>query len=325
MAAPWIIREIQFSSQSFDTGRHRHGALSGWHHLAGQRTYDDQLQNETRALLSTADTQFTNGLNTRADSLIRQFSQIPKQSGFFSVAKQFGSRDAADQQAAISTMNLMLADDLALSRDTAVMAFADADGQFRASAIRDPSLGTNQFYVACAPLVANVLSDRTAVVQTVQVGNSLFSAVVIPSFNITTGESLGALTFAIDMNAAMANEVKSAESQLVFLAGDKVVASTLEPDDLNALLTGDYRSVAGGGQKDGIRPTTLLTLQGKHFGARAGKFPHFAGPGNASYLLLVSYEKPAAGPRRRTAFLDAQRPARRHSQHLHRLDRWCGA
>jgi signal transduction histidine kinase/CheY-like chemotaxis protein len=255
--------------------------------------FADQLHNETTALLSTAENQFTNALVTRADSLIREFNPIPNQPAFFSLAKNFRG-DAADQRAAESTMTPILQDDLALGREIAVIAFADSTGQFRAGASREAALNTNLFYAACATSVAQVLNTRTAAAPTIQVGNSLYNAVVIPSFNVATGELLGVLAFGVEMNSAMAREVKSpgAENQVAFIAGGQVAASTLDKPDLTADLVNEYRSLTSRGSGQARRPGQDLVLEGEHFGARTGRFPRGSAPDAAGYLLLVSYEKP---------------------------------
>jgi len=252
---------------------------------------EEQLQNRTAALLSTAENQFTNALRTHDASLIQQFEPIPNQSQFYSVADKFRG-DADDQKAAAITMNQSLSDALVLSRETSVLAFADATGQFRACAARDPGLETNKFFTACAPLIKKVLNNRAADVRTIQVSNSLYSAVVIPTFKITTGELLGALTFGVEMDTAVAQQVKSPDSQIVFIANDQVAASTLNKEDLNSSLLQEYKGLTVGLDKSGGAPAATLLIQTEHYGVRPGTFPLSVGQGKAGYLLLVSYEKP---------------------------------
>jgi two-component system, NtrC family, sensor kinase len=262
----------------------------------------EQLQDETKALLSTAENQFANALSTHAESLIRQFATIPSQSAFFSVADKFRG-DENDQKVAAITMNQMLSEDIGLSGETSVLAFANGAGQIRAGAARDPRLDTNKFYAACAPLITVVLNNRTPDVRTIQVSNSIFSVVVIPSFKITTGELLGALAFGVEMGTTVARQTKSPNSEIVFIANDQVAASTLDKPELQATLLQKYVDLTAGSWSNGGQPLDNLSLQGAHYGAQPGKFSNFTGPGKAGFLLLVSYEKSLQALRDEQQFL----------------------
>jgi two-component system, NtrC family, sensor kinase len=265
--------------------------------------FEDQLQNETTALLSTAQTQFTNAMQRHQENLMRQFRPIPEGPDFFSIAVKF-QNPSDDKKVAAETMRGALED--ILDRQgvgTPVIAFASPAGQFLAGTNRDSRIDLRQFYAACVPFVKTVADTREAEIHTIQVGDSLFEAVVIPSFKVTSDELLGALIFGVEMDTTIARQVKSPNSEIAFIANDQVVASTLDQPDLQDVLLQDYKVLAAGSRKKGGAAASNPILEGEHFGAQPGKFPFFAGHGKAGYLLLVSYEKPLLALRDEQRFL----------------------
>src|SRR5580698_256908 len=64
---------------------------------------EEQLQDETKVLLSTAENQFTNALQTHSQSLISQFRSIPERPDFFSIAAMF-QNPTDDKNVAKETM-----------------------------------------------------------------------------------------------------------------------------------------------------------------------------------------------------------------------------
>jgi two-component system, NtrC family, sensor kinase len=265
--------------------------------------FEDQLQNETTALLSAAQTQTTNALQTHQENLIRQFRPIPDGPDFFSVACKF-QNPSDDKKVAAETMRGTLADILdKQTAETSVIVFASPAGQFLAGTNRDARPDMRQFYAACIPFVKTVTDNREAEVHTIQVGDSLFEAVVIPSFKVTTDELLGALIFGVQMDTALARQMKGPDSEMAFIVNDRVAASTLDQPKLQVSLLQEYKDLAAGPRKKGEATAANPILQGEHFGAQPGEFPRFAGRGNAGYLLLVSYEKPLLALRHEQRFL----------------------
>jgi signal transduction histidine kinase len=267
--------------------------LTGTMWLVNHRI-EDLLQSETTALLSTAQTQFTNALKTYSENLVEQFRAIPDHPDFFSVAAKF-QNPTDDKAAAAVTMRDKLSEILdKQDRDTSVLMFAGATGQLLATASRDASLDTNQFYTMCLPFIKAMIDsrDRKAEVHTIQVSNSLFHAVIAPSFQATDGEFLGTLIFGVAMDTTLARQLKSPDSQIAFIANGQVAASTLEKEELNPALLQDYNTLTASSLNNDLGPAAQLPLQGEHYGARPGAFPLPVGQGKAGYLLLVSYEKP---------------------------------
>lgn len=263
--------------------------LMGTMWLAHNRI-EDQLQRETAALLSSAQTQFTNSLQTYSDNLIRQLRPIPDDPSFFAIADKF-QNPSDDQNSAAKTMQGALADLLdKQSPETAIIIFAGPNGDALAGTNRNDNVRLRAFYAACAPLVKSVLDTREAEVHIIQVGDVLFDAVVIPSIKLTTDDLLGALIFGVQMDDAMAKQVKSPNSEIALIAHDRVVASTLVKPDLQATLLNEYQRLSAATPQN--HAYSNLIVEGEHFGAQAGRFSHAAGQEKTGYLLLVSYEKP---------------------------------
>ena len=261
-----------------------------------------QLQNESQALLATAENQFTNALQIQAESLARQFRPIPDSTSFFPIAAKFHTDD---RTTAIKTMHDKTSELLLdpLNREVSVLAFVDAAGQFATGANRGARPDLNAFYGACAPFIKTVMDNRWAEVHFIQVGDSLYDAIVFPVFQGVGGELLGALAFGVDIGTNVARQAKSPNSEIVFIANDKVAASTLDKPDLQPALLQKYRELTAGSRKSSSEPASNLTLQGEHYGALRGNFPLLANPGQAGYLLLVSYEKSLQGLRDEQRFL----------------------
>src|SRR5271170_7090960 len=89
MAQPWSRPQLKFQAKVLiPVVAVMALFLTGTMWLVNNRIAD-QLQNETAALLSTSQTQFTGALQTYSENLIRQFRPIPEGSEFFSVAQKF--------------------------------------------------------------------------------------------------------------------------------------------------------------------------------------------------------------------------------------------
>jgi signal transduction histidine kinase len=253
--------------------------LSGTMWLVNNRI-KDQLQNETSALLSSSQAQFTNSLQTYSDNLIRQFRPVPDDPAFFSIADKF-QNPSDDKKQAAATMQGTLSDILDKHVEASVVVFAGPDGQLLSSAGHNNSPDANQFYAASIPFAKTSMNNLEPEAHIIQVGDSLFDSVAIPSVKVTTDDLLGALIFGVKLDsAAVAKQLKGPSSEIAFFAGGRIAAATLEKPALQAELLQNYES-----------STASPILEGEHYGAQPGKFPSFAGAGDAGYLLLVSYEK----------------------------------
>ena len=292
MAQPWSRPQLKFQTKVLiPVVTVMALFLMGTMWLVNNRI-EEQLQNETTALLFTAQAQFTNALNTYSENLVRQYRTIPDHPDFFYIAALF-QNPSDDKNIAVATMREKLIEILdKQGRENSVLMFAGASGQLLAAANRYAGLDTNQFFARCAPFIKAVTDSREAEVHIIQASNSLFLVVMAPSFQATGGEFLGTLIFGVDMDSTVARQLKSPDSQIAFIANDQVVASTLEKEELNDALLQDFKALTVASTNNNDMPATQLPLQGEHYGERPGAFHIPSGQGKADYLLLVSYEKP---------------------------------
>src|SRR5688572_13722194 len=109
--------------------------------------------------------------------------------------------------------------------DVAVMLFTAKNERPLAFVPRDPSLDLVEFESQSISAVRRALGGE-ATVDLAAAGDTLFHLVCIP---VLVGNQLkGALTFGVELGSAMARELKQlTHTEIVFLAGDRVVASTL--------------------------------------------------------------------------------------------------
>ena len=115
---------------------------------------------------------------------------------------------------------------------------------------------------------------------TAVVADKLFDIISIPV--VVDGHVLGALTFGAPLNDTVAGEFRQLTgSEIVFLAHDRVAATTLQNAELNAQLVAMF---------DGTPSIQKATLAGEHYLALAGTLPSLAGDRRLGYLLLSSYE-----------------------------------
>jgi len=302
MAQPWNKPKLKFQAKVLiPVVAVMAFFLMGTMWLVNDR-FKDQLQNETAALLNTAQIQFTNALQTYSENLIRQFRPIPESSDFFPIAGKF-QNPSDDKKVAAATMQGTLADILEKQTETSVILFASPSGQFLAGTNRDARLDPRQFYAACLPFIKSVTDYREAEVHTIQSEKTLFNAVIIPSVQESSGDLLGALIIGVTLDDTIAQRVKSPNSEIVFFANDQVIASTIKNPDLNASLLHEYQEITGGFGNNAGGPAASLSLQGEHYGARPGILPLPADQGRAGYLLLVSYEKPLQALRHEQSIL----------------------
>jgi signal transduction histidine kinase len=243
------------------------------------RRIQTQLQTENESALRNTETLFATTFQRRADGLLQEFSAIPPRADFFSLAQKF---KVDDYESSRKTMQEFL--DGPQFKQTSVALFTDSAGQWLAGSTNPP------FYTACAPLVKSALETNGPVTGLVQVKDSLFEVVAAPS-SLPNGSLLGALVVGLELGEATARQLKSPNSQIAFIANDKVVASTFGDASLNPDLLREYNRVSAPASGDDASQDFSLILQGHHYAALLGPLPGLIGQRNAGSLMLSSYEQ----------------------------------
>jgi two-component system NtrC family sensor kinase len=152
---------------------------------------------------------------------------------------------------------------------------------------QDPLLPMPAFLKASGQAIARALSGEEQV-DVIQVADRVFYVVSIPAFGI--GDHLiGALTIGSEIGSGTAGEWSEiTQCQIVLLAGNSVIASTLRNPELNTQYIQLFRE---GTSERAATPVSAL-LGSQHYYCSSGKFTSLNGSTGFGWLLLSSYEQP---------------------------------
>jgi signal transduction histidine kinase len=252
-----------------------------------------QLRSQNEISLLNTESLFTNAFRGQTDYLLHQFSPIPDEATFSAIAARLDRKPT--DEATTNTMLDRFHDILENTpvQQTTVLLFTDPAGQLLVVTNREPHPRAADFYAACAPLVKRALASAKPEVRCLQVGDLLFAVVVTPSLEPPPNSSLlGALVFGVELNNATAQEFHLPNGKIALIANNKVVASTFAGTDVTPNLLRVFNRATAFPSRPDSEPDFNLILQGEHYAAMPGKFPLFEGPGDASWLVLSSYEQP---------------------------------
>lgn len=253
-------------------------ALTAW--TVNQRL-TRQFEADAARTLATADAVFRNSQKLYTKNLLLRYRSLPNEPRV----------KATFQSEHVPTLRAFL-DELMGEQNVDTASFTSEKGELLACAKRDPLLPTADLEAGSALAVKQALAGE-AKVDTVRMGERLFDVVSIPVTG--TGDGLiGALTFGSEIGDTTAQEFSLVtHSQIVLLAGGRVVASTVSdavsPEQLanlfNAQSASPDRKQAGGAPR-------RIRLGDEHYFCAAGTFVSLSGDGKLGYLLLSSYEQP---------------------------------
>jgi signal transduction histidine kinase len=128
-------------------------------------------------------------------------------------------------------------------------------------------------------------------VDTIGVGNRLFSVVAVPVF--VEREIIGALALGIQIGDAEAQRLsRLTHSQVAFLTGDTVAASTVATRSLGEKCLNVFDSclLPVKAEPPAIKLTEIV-LEGQHYFGITGRFESLASDQALGYVLLSSYEQ----------------------------------
>ncbi len=241
---------------------------------AVNRRFAEQLHAKAAETLATANAVFTSySQQIRQQNLQSEYRNVPKEQRVKQVA------ELADPKTVRFLLSELLEDfggDMVL--------FAKEGGKTLASVALHLQLNLGEFEAHSSVSVQQALSGQPNV-DLILVGQKFYDIVSVP---VLVGSQIaGALAFATEIGEAVAQEFKQVtHSEIVFVADDSVVISTLARTGADRELAGIFQKLAAG------RQPADVVLNGEHFSALAGYFTTLRGTEKLGYLLLSSYEKP---------------------------------
>ena len=249
--------------------------------LVVNRRITQQFEMEARHVLAAADDAFRDFQNFRTKSLLLRFRDVPGQS-YYQTA--FQAKDAA---ALREPLNTLLA-----QHSVDVVLFSTGKQKVMAGAKRDPLISTADFESGSAAVVKQALGGE-AKADTIRVGEKLYDVVSIPVSD-SQGNLLGALTLGSEIGSSVADELSRAtHSQVILLANDRAVVSTVPLPDAGAGLVKLFGELASGsGKGNGRWPVQDIVIGDEHYFSSGKRFASLSGDSTLGYLLLYSYEQP---------------------------------
>ncbi len=239
-----------------------------------QKRSRQQFERETRQKLLTAEAVFRNSLEIRARNLRARYRIVVNDPRFMAIAQKGDAPTLAQHFGEL--MEDVLKDDAEF-----VFFSTPEDGRLLAGFPDNQSLSIAGLHAASSNGIHRALSGETEI-DAVLANDRLFNAISIP-VRVRDG-IVGVLTVAVPIGEATTDELRSlTRSDIVLLADNKVVASTLNVTNVSALLPSLLRDRSRG---DGRK----VVIDGEHFLALTGAFKLDADDREVGYVLFFSYE-----------------------------------
>lgn len=256
-------------------------AVTAW--IVNQRI-TKQFEAEAKKSLATADDAFRSFQDFRHKSMLLRFRDLPSQPLYRALF--LNAVQTHDSLTLHEPLDRLLA-----QQGVDIVLFSSADQKTSATAKRDPLVSSVDFSSACAQVVKQAMSgDEKADI--IQVGGKLYDVVSVPTQD-PDSELNGALTFGSEIGNNVAGELsRFTHSQIVLLANDQVVVTTLPSADVRGLdgLSGQIFQ-----NNQNIRGPLVVknqTIAGEHYYCSGGSLESLNKVSRLCYLLLCSYEQP---------------------------------
>jgi hypothetical protein len=210
-----------------------------------------QFQTEGERRLSTADAFFKSSRSMRRQDLLLRYRNLPKEPRY---KKTFQTQDA-------ETIRALLRE-LLVEHSVDVIVYTTGKPEPVASAWRDSFISSSEFETNSALAVKYAFMDEEKS-DTIRVGSRLFDIVCIPVKG-TGDHQIGVLTFGSEIGNASAEDLRTmTQCQIVLLANNKVIASTVRGADLHPYFASLFNEcLLAPRQKDGPRK---VELRDEHF------------------------------------------------------------
>ncbi|HWC60887.1 MAG TPA: HAMP domain-containing protein, partial [Verrucomicrobiae bacterium] len=245
------------------------------------RSITEQYEAEAKRTLASADQSFTYWQRNRAKTLILRVRDLRNEPHFKAT---LSPKDPATVRHALPDLLR------AAGEDVKIVFFINNRGGLIDSASRDELLSATDFAAASSNAVNYALRGEDHL-DTIHVGEKLYDIVSIAVSDVE-GNQAGALTFGMEISRDEAVEIGGfTRSEIVLLADNEVVFSTLSSSDANRRLVTIFKelSASSPGSPHGLNVTKAVVFDGQHYYCASRRFS--ASASSLGILLLHSYEK----------------------------------
>ncbi len=243
------------------------------------RSITDQFEAEAKRTLASANESFTYWQRNRTKTLLLRVSGLRNEPHLKATLTQ---TDAATVRRALPELAQAAGDDVKIAF------FSNNRGEMIGNTNRDELLSATDFAAASSNAVKCALRGEDHQ-DTIHVGEKLYDIV---SFAVSDaeGNQAGALTFGMEITREEAVEIGGfTRSEIVLLADNEVVVSTLPASDANRRLGTIFKelSASSRGSAQTLAPTKAV-FDGRHYYCASRQFG--AATSSLGILLLYSYE-----------------------------------
>jgi signal transduction histidine kinase/ActR/RegA family two-component response regulator len=260
--------------------------ISMW--LANQQI-KEQIQKNASQRLKSAGAMLKITQQNREKDLLRCYSDAKNEPRFKAATKMFEpgqtELDPEQQNTFVGILDDLIKEDVA---DVIVL----TPGQgVPVPVARDPQINLQAFEASSSTSIKSAFAGES-IVDTIENNNRLFDIVAIPISVGDTNAIVGVITFGVENSMAQQFARLSQDDDLVLLADDHVVATTLRNDDLVKLLPARFAQMTSRNQAEEGIANEQFTLNDEHFLCTAGWLGGKNDEHRLGYLILSSYEKP---------------------------------
>lgn len=238
-----------------------------------------QLHNEARHALNTAEAVFKNSQKTRQSTLQFRLRGIPDAPHFRSTFQQADPATIAE-----------LLDKSSIEIPGELVMYKTFEGNTLALSRRDSTLDVVEFEKNSALSVKQAL-EGSPNVDTIRVSDRLFDVVSLPVKLPVGGEMIGALIFCLKFGEVQAQELSETTGcGIVLIANKSVVAHSLRSHDVVDQCVSLFDSISGlpfhGAKTDADSPEIVAPEE--RFQPSIGTFESLSGDPKIGYVLLYS-------------------------------------
>jgi two-component system NtrC family sensor kinase len=247
------------------------------------RSITEQMQEEARHTLVTAETVFKQTLDFRSRDLLTRFRNAVNEPNYRAIGQLAASNDPLARET-VSKFLFHQLDEYGEDYEALLLSAADTPSQV-ASRHRNGSESEGWTKVT-AQLTRSALQGEAAH-GTVEFGGHVYLVVAVPVFNSARTSQAGALTVATRISDSVLQDLKSLTgAEILLIADNTITASSLHQPELSGLLPTLLQSDLKSASE--ILP---VIIHKEHYLALNNAYESRDQPGGFRYLLLSSYEQ----------------------------------